>query len=276
MRLFVCSLEDVASVNIRDRLLEKGDFGVRGEYEGNLVKCLVDTAMITIREKHLFADNLDQHFTDRLGVKVDEVVFLSKHRSESKIPTLTVHPIGNYGNAEFGGKKGTLVRSAPHLMTSLLRGLRANAVDIPFQVSFETTHHGPILKKPTLFIEIGSDKTTWENQRAAQVIAKTLLNVDVQEYPIAIGIGGGHYAPRFTEIALSKKISFGHLFPNYAMEGMTEQRFTETVVAAANASSATLAYIHKKSMPKAKANHIKEIAESCGLKVVESSDLEDL
>jgi D-aminoacyl-tRNA deacylase len=187
-----------------------------------------------------------------------------------------VHPIGNYGNAEFGGKKGTLVRSSPHLMTSLLRGIKANAGELPFQVSFETTHHGPTLKKPTLFIEIGSDKTNWENQRAAQVLAKTLLEVDVHEYPIAIGIGGGHYAPRFTEIALSKKISFGHLFPNYAMEGMTEERFTETVVAAANASSATLAYIHKKSMPKAKANHIKEIVESCGLKVVESADLEDL
>ena len=111
-------------------------------------------------------------------------------------------------------------------MTSLLRGLKANAADIPFQVSFETTHHGPFLKKPTLFIEIGSDKTNWENQRAAQVIAKTLLGVEVNEYPIAIGIGGGHYAPRFTEVALSKKISFGHLFPNYAMEGMTEERFT--------------------------------------------------
>ena len=167
-----------------------------------------------------------------------------------------------------------LVRAAPHLMTSLLRGLKANAAELPFQVSFETTHHGPYLKKPTLFIEIGSDKNNWENQRAAQVIAKTLWNVDVQEYPVAIGIGGGHYAPRFTEVALTKKISFGHLFPNYAMEGMTADKFSETVVNAAKASSATLAYIHKKSMPKAKANHIKEIAESCGLKVVESDDLE--
>ena len=276
MRLFICSLEDVASVNIRDRLFEKGDFTVRGEYEGSLVKGIGDTIVVTIREKHLFADNIDQEVSDRLGVKVDEVVFLSKHRSESGIPTLTVHPIGNYNNAEFGGKKGMLVRAAPHLMTSLLRGLKVNAAELPFQVTYETTHHGPHLKKPTLFIEIGSDKTNWENQRAAQVIAKTLLNVDVQEYPIAIGIGGGHYAPRFTEVALVKKISFGHLFPNYAMEGMTEDKFSETVVNAAKASSATMAYIHKKSMPKARANHIKEIAESCGLKVVESDDLEPL
>lgn len=276
MRLLICSLEDVASVNIRDRLFEKSDLTVRGEYDGSLVKGSGDNCVVTIREKHLFADNVDQDIADRLGIKVDEVVFLSKHRSESGIPTLTVHPIGNYNNAEFGGKRGTLVRSAPHLMTSLLRGLKVNAVGIPFQVSFETTHHGPTLKRPTLFIEIGSDKTNWENQRAAQVIAKTLLTVDVKEYPIAIGIGGGHYAPRFTEIALTKKISFGHLFPNYAMEGMTEEKFTETVVMASKASSATLAYIHKKSMPKAKANHIKEIAESCGLKVVESADLEDI
>ena len=276
MRLLICSLEDVASVNIRDRLFETSDLTVRGEYDGSLVKGTGDTRIVTIREKHLFADNVDQDIADRLGIKVDEVVFLSKHRSESGIPTLTVHPIGNYNNAEFGGKRGTLVRSAPHLMTSLLRGLKVNAAGIPFQVSFETTHHGPSLKRPTLFIEIGSDKTNWENQRAAQVIAKTLLNVDVKEYPIAIGIGGGHYAPRFTEIALSKKISFGHLFPNYAMEGMTAEKFAETVTNAAKASSATLAYIHKKSMPKAKANHIKEIAESCGLKVVESADLEDL
>jgi D-aminoacyl-tRNA deacylase len=276
MRLFICSLEDVASVNIRDRLFEKGDFAVRGEYDGSLVKCIGDTAVITIRARHLFADNIDQDASGRLGIKVDEVVFLSKHKSESGIPTLTVHPIGNYNNAEFGGKKGMLVRSAPHLMTSLLRGLKVNAAELPFQISFETTHHGPSLKKPALFIEIGSDKINWENQRAAQVIAKTLLGVNVQEYPVAIGIGGGHYAPRFTEIALSKKISFGHLFPNYAMEGMTEERFSETVVNAAKASSATLAFIHKKSMPKTKANHIKEIAESCGLKVVESDDLEAL
>jgi D-aminoacyl-tRNA deacylase len=276
MRLFVCSTEDVASVNIRDRLLEQGNFIVKGEFEGSLVKCLGNVAMVTIREKHLFSDNIDQDVSDKLGIKVDEVVFLSKHRSESAIPTLTVHPIGNYGNAEFGGKKGTLVRSAPHLMTSLLRGLKNNVGELPFQVSFETTHHGPYLKRPTLFIEIGSDKTNWENQAAAQVVAKTLLEVEVQECPSAIGIGGGHYAPRFTEVALLKKISFGHLFPNYAMEGMTEERFSETIVNAAKASSSTLAYVHKKSMPKAKANHIKEIAESCGLKVIESDDLEPL
>jgi D-tyrosyl-tRNA(Tyr) deacylase len=81
MRLFICSLEDPASVNIRDRLLEKGDFKVRGEYEGSLVKCIGETVMITIREKHLFADNIDQQVMDRLHIKVDEVVFLSRHRS---------------------------------------------------------------------------------------------------------------------------------------------------------------------------------------------------
>ena len=33
-----------------------------------------------------------------------------------------------------------------------------------------------------------------------------------------MGIGGGHYAPRFTEVSLTKRISFGHMLPVHAFD----------------------------------------------------------
>ncbi|MDD1748219.1 MAG: D-aminoacyl-tRNA deacylase, partial [Methanomassiliicoccales archaeon] len=94
------------------------------------------------------------------------MVFLSRHKAASGIPTLTAHPIGNFSKADFGGRPGTLVRSSPDMMTSTLRELQRNAAGLGFGVSFEVTHHGPYLEAPTMYIEIGSSEENWGNKDA--------------------------------------------------------------------------------------------------------------
>lgn len=276
MRLMVCSTEDEASVNIRDALAAAGGWKEEGTFRGRPTMVRGELLMVTIDTLHIYAEDLDREVEEGTGRPVDEVVFLSRHRAASGKPTLTVHPIGNWGRADFGGRAGTLVPPAPALMTSLLGEVRRNAEGLPFEVAFEVTHHGPFLSRPTLFIEIGSSEATWGDKDAAAAIARSLLDVDVQRHPVAIGIGGGHYAPRFTEVALSRKVSFGHMLPAYAMDLADPDGLRQRIEMALRVSGAGMAYVHKKSMKRSEATAVAALVRELGAEPVDSSDLEEL
>jgi D-aminoacyl-tRNA deacylase len=275
MRLLLSSLEDIASLNIRDRLLESTTWKDIGSFQGHTAHLHGDDVLVTIGSSHLFSDDLDVQVSEGLGLPIDRALFLSRHKSASGIPTLTVHPIGNYAHAGYGGRSGELVPSDPALMTALLLKLSEKAAGLPFQVSFETTHHGPWLSVPTTYIEIGSSEATWGHIGAAQAIASAILEAEPLVGPVAIGVGGGHYAPRFSEVSLSKRICFGHMIPNHAIEKEEDPIAMERMGKAAKASKADMVYIHRKSMSRSRATQIKEIALSLGLRAVESKDLED-
>lgn len=275
MRLLLSSLEDRASINIRDRLLEMADWAEMGVYGGRPAYRRGEDVMVTIERPHLFSDDIDESVSQELGLQIERVLFLSRHKAASGIPTLTVHPIGNYGTADFGGRPGELVLSDPQLMTALLIKLTETARGLPFQVSFETTHHGPWLSRPTSYIEIGSGEDNWGNEEAAKAIASAVLGADRTDDPIAIGVGGGHYAPRFSEVCLAKRISFGHMVPNYAIEKVDDAIALDRMRKAADASKAKLVYIHRKSMSRSRATELKQLATSLGLEAVDSQDLED-
>jgi len=276
MKLLVCSRADLASVNIAQRLQEQADWVQEGEFEGRPCLWLKEMCMVEIEELHIHSDHLDVRCEEEIGVHPDLVIFLSRHRAASGIPSLTVHPIGNHGLADFGGRPEHLVPATPHLMTSMLRRLHSLAGSLDFGVSFEVTHHGPYLETPSVFVEIGSDENTWDHRGAAQAIASAILSTSESVFPVVIGIGGGHYAPRFTEIALKKKVSFGHMIPNYALEG-GEESFPGIIKRALFASQDSgLAYVHRKSMKKSEASRLMMILEKMGVKVVQGKDLEDL
>ena len=59
-------------------------------------------------------------------VNEDEIIVLSKHSSKAGNKSLTVHHLGNYNTADFGGEPKTLVNSMPKITTNLLRGLNEN------------------------------------------------------------------------------------------------------------------------------------------------------
>lgn len=276
MRLLVCSLEDNASVNIRDRVLALDNWTKQGEMEGSPVHFLGDMALVTVPRLHLWNDDIDKVAASALGISVEEVVFLSRHKAASGKRSLTVHPIGNWGRAGYGGRDATVVPSAPHLMSSLLRQLKKEAAGLDFDITFEVTHHGPYLETPTLFIEIGSSEATWGDLDAAQAIARSLMNVEVSAYPVAMGIGGGHYAPRFTESSLLKKIDFGHMLPNHAFDLEDREGLADVIRRGMEGSGASLAYIHRKSMKRSEATVLSELVRSLGYRTVDSSDLEEI
>jgi D-aminoacyl-tRNA deacylase len=273
VRLIVTSSEDPASMNIRARLLERVDWSEDGEFGQHPVLSHGDFKMVQVDRIHLDEDFIDERFEQAHGTKPEVVMFASRHRAESRIPTLTVHPVGNFSSAEFGGKPDTLSWAHPGLMTSALRNLAANAQGLGFNVSFETTHHGPILGAPAFYIEIGSYEELWGREDAAEAIARTVLDVKDDGFEKVLGVGGGHYAPRFTDIALSRKVAIGHMAANYAIGHLDDGVITQM---AERSGRARKVYFHKKAMPKPKYRELRERFASLGIDEVSSEDFEPL
>jgi D-aminoacyl-tRNA deacylase len=245
-----------------------------------------DIIIITINDRKIMHENLDKEVEEKLGIKPKQAFFISRHTSETGKPTLTTHPIGNYGEAQFGGKTKTLCKSSPRLMTHLLRLMKKNAkqTQLEHQICLEVTHHGPYISIPSLFIEVGSTEEEWKKQKPAEIIAKSILELlNLYHYeedlpndiPILIGIGGGHYAPRFTDVALEKKVAFGHMIPRYHIDAgnIDGEMFEKALQATPNVKAV---YLHRKSLKKAQIREYRQWFENKGIPVISSKELLDL
>lgn len=272
MHLLVSSDRDDASITIRRVLRSGWSWSTAGEVEGRTALRSGDRVLVEIAPLHLDVNDLDDLVTHSLGIRPDTVVFLSKHRSASGTRSLTVHPIGNFGNAAFGGRAATLVPSAPALMCDALRRLRGKARSLDYEVTFEATHHGPFLRTPSFFIEMGSGEAEWRDDGAARAIAETVMEASAADHPVAVGAGGGHYVPRLTDLALSKAIDFGHMVPTYALDAVGVGALTKAIASTPNAS---LAYVHRKAVGRPRARALEDEAVRLGLRVVREGDLAD-
>jgi D-aminoacyl-tRNA deacylase len=277
MNLIVTSQEDVASMNIREHLIGLADWADAGKvFDGSPILSYGNYTMILIQGIHLHFEELDIRLKTETGIKPVCIIFASRHKSESGLRTLTVHPLGNYGEAQFGGMPGKLVPTVPKLMTSALLGLKRNASALDFEVSFECTHHGPFLRTPTFFVEIGSDEKAWPEKPAGKVLAQTILDLgsgkamETEDDVVAVGIGGGHYAPRHSDVVLNHRISMGHMVPNYALESLDEDMVRQVI---GRTPGCEVVYFHKKSMKKPLYRELKGMFEGLGLRVVSSADL---
>jgi D-tyrosyl-tRNA(Tyr) deacylase len=157
------------------------------------------------------------------------LVFPSVHRSESSTPALTVHPLGNPGpSADVGGRPETLVLTDPLLMTDALRRTSEVGAKLGWRVSFEATHHGPWLRQPAFFVEIGAVPHDAPPADAVREFASFLVELHRDDRDsVAVGVGGGHYAPRFTELALKRRWAFGHLLPRHALAHLSSDGLAE-------------------------------------------------
>ncbi|MDY6779817.1 MAG: D-aminoacyl-tRNA deacylase, partial [Halobacteria archaeon] len=86
------------------------------------------------------------------------------------------------------------------------------------------------IETPSLFAEVGSGEEEWEDDEAAKVVGRGILSLttdtevkDEKETRTAVGVGGGHYAPRFTRLALETETEFGHIAAGYAVEEIDEE-----------------------------------------------------
>ena len=287
--LIVCSLKDLASINIKKGLLEQSNWDELDKFEDNIVyrnSSMKDVVLITIKDRKITHENLEEEVKEKLGIEPKQAIFISRHRSKTGEPTLTVHPIGNYGEAEFGGKTKTLSKSSPKLMAHLLRIMKKNVEEAKLyhKVCLEVTHHGPYMSIPTLFAEVGSDETEWEKQEPADIVAKSILEM-LKSYhyeeelpddiPVLVGVGGGHYAPRFTDVVFEKKAAFGHMIPRYHIDAgnIDGEMFEKALQETPNVSAV---YLHRKSLKKAQIREYRQWFENKGFRVISSKELEDL
>jgi len=97
----------------------------------------------------------------------------------------------------------------------------------------ESTHHGPYIETPSLFIEIGSTSEEWNDKKAGDLIAKTIIQAvntfkENKNIKPAFGIGGPHYCPNFNEIQLGNKFAISHVIAEYALP-LTPSMVTEAI-----------------------------------------------
>jgi D-aminoacyl-tRNA deacylase len=284
--LIIASSEDPASTNIKNSLLEQTTWEEHGTfYDSPIFKhvSMHNLVIVSIPDKKIRHENIDIEVHEQLHIDPKIAIFLSRHRSKMGEPTLTVHPIGNFADAEFGGQPKTLVPCAPRMMTHLLRLIKKNLqpTNLDYQVCYEVTHHGPFLKVPSLFVEVGSTEIQWQQKEPASIIATSLLELLTtyqyedefpKDIPVLLGIGGGHYAPRFTDVAFQKNAAFGHMIPSYHIDsGVIDWTMIEQAIHATPNIHGV--YLHKKALKKSQVTQYKLLFSDHDIPVVSSEEL---
>jgi D-aminoacyl-tRNA deacylase len=223
MILLMASNKDIASQNIKQQILENYPFTQVPEMYQQSILHTLDiggeiVTLATLNHESVTAQCLEEDFPN-----AKLIVFISRHSSQSGKPTLTVHTPGNIGIAKSGGlSKQVSICPALVMQTALKMLLHyKEALKINYDVSYECTHHGPSLKIPAMFVELGSSLYQWRDITAAQAVAHAAIyaisNVTVSSAPVALGIGGTHYNQKFTQMALMGEAIFGHIIPKYAI-----------------------------------------------------------
>jgi D-aminoacyl-tRNA deacylase len=223
MILLVASNKDVAGLNIARQVLDHYPFKITGTtfqknpvYHAQVNK--KDITLIILNEETINAQHLTDSFT-----KPSLIVFISRHSSTSGKPTLSVHTPGNIGPAEFGGLPNQVSISPATAMRDALKALAylKEGMQLDYEVSYECTHHGPSLNAPTMFVELGSSPTQWQDSKAAEAVAHAAMSAigkfAVSEEKAVLGLGGTHYNERCTRMALDGEAIFGHMIPKYAI-----------------------------------------------------------
>ena len=238
------SKKDPAGLNIKENLLKLFPFKETDEkFDNNSVYQLNNIKIYTTEKESIYCENIDKKISSfwdgRMGVEggqtnhPDLIIFATKHQSESRINSLSVHAPGNWSKAEFGGKDNQLCVAPASLLKTALLKLEELAQSTDFKIIQECTHHGPYLEKPCMFIEIGSDLEQWHNKEAGKLIAKTImfiLTAKTPEYKTAVGIGGLHHTPIFKKVMLSTNYAFGHVCPKYNLENLNKKMIQQAII----------------------------------------------
>jgi D-tyrosyl-tRNA(Tyr) deacylase len=269
MRLIVTSQKDIAGTNIYEHLSNECGFKEEGDFEGRPIYARGGIRLIATRKSQVHAGHLDAYFDP------DYYVFASRHRSASGKKTLTVHTPGNFSStAELGGRGKELAFSEAGAVKTALLGLQRakREMELDYAVSLEATHHGPTeLRKPVLFVEVGSTEEEWNDKRAVQAVARAALAAaeNTKTLEIGVGIGGNHYAPVHTRAVLQTDIALGHIVPSYSIDELDPELFTQAVVK----SRATFGFLDWKGMKKVQRDKIKALASGIGLPLKRGRDI---
>ncbi|AKB84218.1 D-aminoacyl-tRNA deacylase [Methanococcoides methylutens] len=275
--VIICSTVDMAGQNIKGHLLKLRDWG-QLDVPSSLVEDVSEVyesgnfRIVEVKEHHIYQDGIDRKLKEA-GLPCDFIIFASKHRSADGRRLLTSHFTGNPGSADFGGNPGELAMTAPFALRSILFSMSEKADEIGFDVSMESTHHGPSdLSVPSVYAEIGSSESEWVNTDAGAIVARAILGVRQDVCPVVLGFGGGHYAARQTNLIFGSDVTFGHNFPDYQIQHVDEELFRQAV----EKSGADLVYCDRKSMSSKDRKKISDLADASGLELLRESDIMEM
>jgi len=209
----IASKKDLAGLNIAS-FLEKEDLS---KYNSKLY---------LVEKESIYNENIDKE------IEADQFIFATKHQSEKKVHSLSCHAPGNWGKAEAGGKDRKLCIAPAILLKNAFLELNKLAKNLNHEVTLEVTHHGPYLEKPCFFIEIGSDEKNWQNKEAGKIISEVILNLlknNNNNYKVAFGIGGPHYANTFNRRTLTTDIALGHICPKYQLKNLDKEMILQAI-----------------------------------------------
>jgi len=266
--LIVFSRRDEASMQVRRILME--NFGLEERLEqgwGGPVLVHGETRGVTIDESHLYAGE-----EWLASLPCDLVVVASIHRSEKGVKGLLTHATGNWGaEAPHGGRPYTLSATMAGALRAALETLHREASGNTrlsgWEVGLEVTHHGPYSPKPLIYVEYGGDEGAIDCLEAAQAVGAACLAACRAEPAgnAAIGLGGSHYAPKFTRLMTEGEFSFGHIAPRYAMPLSQElvRQALERVV-----ERPRIAVLDWKGLPSQSRQLLSETLSSLGVEVV--------
>jgi len=227
----VVSHADAASTHIGEHLRSLRDWETsvdetRSDAEGG--GTVYRTGSVELREFE--ALHLDIEAAAEAFDEPDLLVFASKHAGETD-ELLTAHHTGNFGVAEFGGEDGQFARACPGAHKVVVSALQRHAPP-EYEVGMECTHHGPTeVGVPSMFVEVGSGEPQWEDPDAAEAAARAIL--DLADEPAdkprengtrrhLLGVGGGHYAPRFERVVRETDWAVGHIAANWSLDALEE------------------------------------------------------
>ena len=219
----VVSRADAASVTIGERLRESIDWERITDDSrpdgagGGTVYRAPGIEMREFDGLHLDLTNAAEAFADpRL------VVFVSKHAGDTGT-LLTAHHTGNFGLAEAGGQDGEFATASPNAHSAVLASL-AEYAPPNYEVGTECTHHGPTaVGAPSMFVELGSSESEWDDPTGARAVARAVLDLrdtSPQRERQLVGFGGGHYVPRFERIVRETDWAVGHIGADWALDAM--------------------------------------------------------
>lgn len=247
--LLINSKKDDASNNLTESLKKIYNFKKIKEniYTLDENNNLNQIDLIKIDKLHIY---LEKEYLEKITKDYDIVIFLSKHStlSEKKPKAMTVHAIGNFGKAELGGEDKKLVQTDPILIRLLLFNLKKNKIKEikQYEVKQEATHHGPYLEKASLFYEIGSQKSDWENKEVGEYMAKILIQTirDYNKDKIkkekkwieAVGVTKSHYCTKFNKYTFKEDFRYciGHAVAEYAQEDYKKNNLENEILKKSN------------------------------------------
>ncbi|MDR0628687.1 MAG: D-aminoacyl-tRNA deacylase [Treponema sp.] len=206
---------------------------------------------------------------------------------------LTVHSTGDVPSGIFGATNSTLFKN---LIIAINQNRIKNGLD-DFITSTEATHWSgmPYHGKPEWItdytvpiydVEIGSYKSSWQNENAIKVLASSLCSVftnstnNSERLYTLLCVGGVHFEESFSKTILSEThpLSIGHILPNQWLIGYEEdvtglEKFERSVNSVIGGIHAIVFHDNIKSIYK---QLCKIIGERHGVSVFKHKTLRDL